>query len=60
MVVTVACGCDDLPPHTHIYRTVIDEKTQYIDTVVDEFDVRIWIDWKAIARELIVNAVEGD
>lgn len=62
MSVEIACECDGLPAHSHVYTTVSDPNGPSIDgyrlrrRVADPFDVRIWIDWKALARELVVNA----
>lgn len=44
----IACTCDGLPPHSHIYRRVQYGKRIVMD--VDPYDVRIWVDWKAVAR----------
>lgn len=46
--VEMACYCDDLPAHSHVYNTVIDGRR--IMYVPDEFDVRIWVNWKELAR----------
>lgn len=41
------CTCDhvpNLPEHTHVWK-IVDMKY-----VLDPYDVRIWVDWKAVAR----------
>jgi hypothetical protein len=49
----LACTCDDLPAHSHVYRPVREGKR--IEMVLDPFDVRIWVDWRAAAREFAVT-----
>lgn len=63
MSVEIACTCDDLPAHSHVYRLGVDVDPMYPDTTVvkyiqDEFDIRIWVDWKAVARDLM-NTLEA-
>jgi hypothetical protein len=47
--------CDGLPSHSHIFTHVFltDVKTRhsYTQVEMDPFDVRIWVDWKTVARE---------
>lgn len=52
MVVEFACTCGDLPAHSHVGAWVMQEDglDRY---VVDPYDVRIWVDWKDVAREAI-------
>lgn len=55
MVVEIACQCGDLPAHSHIYTHVwvSNVETRHTHTLVEmePFDVRIWVDWKTVARE---------
>lgn len=56
MSVEFACTCDDLPSHSHVFR----HEARLVDGVrvavpVDTGDVRIWVDWKAVARDLAVQ-----
>lgn len=46
----IACTCDDLPAHSHVYQAQKDEDNRRINMVLDHFDVRIWVDWRAVAR----------
>lgn len=49
MVVEIACTCEDLPAHSHVGQWVGGSgQRRYEDTG----EVRIWVDWKALAREL--------
>lgn len=52
MSVEVACTCDDLPAHSHVYRTV-NVAGLTVQREPDPYDVRIWVDWKAVAKELM-------
>lgn len=54
MVVEIACQCDDLPSHSHVFKpyTFVDPETGvYHAEMLDTGDVRIWVDWKSVARE---------
>lgn len=45
----ILCMCGDLPAHQHVYKLEITgKKAVYIE---DPYDVLIWVDWKAVARE---------
>lgn len=57
MVVEVACTCDDLPPHSHVYERARVAGPGGLPTLqmVPTDEVRIWVDWKAVARELAVS-----
>lgn len=64
MVVEMACQCDDLPSHSHIASWVPVEakpgqppgmRAQYFDTG----EVRIWVDWKAVARALLTGETDA-
>lgn len=54
MVVEIACTCDDLPSHSHVFRhQVIEDRVgnKFVQPV-DTGEVRIWVDWKEVARAL--------
>lgn len=53
MSVELACTCDDLPAHSHVYRPQQDG--QLVKMVLEEFDVRIWVDWRDVARSFITQ-----
>lgn len=60
MVVEQACHCDNLPAHSHSYRLAVDVDPMYpggtvMKYVQDEFDVSIWVDWKAVARDYALD-----
>lgn len=44
----LACTCGDLPAHSHVYAPK--QVGKRIIMTEDPFDVRIWVDWKAVAR----------
>lgn len=44
----IACTCDDLPAHSHVYIAKKEEKRLVM--AEDPFDVRIWVDWRSVAR----------
>lgn len=51
MSVEIACTCDGLPAHSHIYRfqpTPDGIAPQRVDTG----EVRVWVDWRAVAHAL--------
>jgi hypothetical protein len=54
--VEVACECDGFPPHSHVYRWQDAEGrttgllTERPKWAPDPYDVRVWVDWKAVAR----------
>jgi hypothetical protein len=53
-MIDIACTCEDLPAHSHIYQQVV-PKQDYRGRVFvpeDTGEIRIWVDWKAVAREL--------
>lgn len=51
-MIEVACTCDGLPPHSHVYRP--EQHGQRLDMVLDPYDVRVWVDWRAVAREAVL------
>lgn len=55
MTVSMACYCDGLPAHSHVYRhePITDTQGRIVGVNYrpDEFDVHVWVDWKAVARE---------
>lgn len=53
MSVEIACTSDELPPHSHVYEFDLPpgEWMQRRDTG----EVRIWVDWKAVAHALAVT-----
>ena len=58
MSVELACHCDDLPAHSHVYGWApeLDEERQlHTMTRVDTGEARIWVDWKQVARELALS-----
>lgn len=56
MVVEMACTCDDLPPHSHISRPVMRDLGRGAHWVPEDTgDVRIWVDWKEVARALAAD-----
>jgi hypothetical protein len=52
-VIEVACLCDDLPAHSHVYQAQQDG--QRITMVPEPFDVRVWVDWRAVARSALTT-----
>lgn len=67
---TIACKCDGLPAHDHNIpnKRPIDMTEEeldrhrgpnavpYVPYRHDPIDIgRLWVDWKAVARDLIVN-----
>jgi hypothetical protein len=54
VVVEMACTCDDLPPHSHVFRhdMILDRTGNRCAVPRDTGEVRIWVDWKEVAREL--------
>lgn len=51
----IACTCDGLPAHSHVYRVGLDPdltnpSQSVITHVQDPYDIRIWVDWKEVAR----------
>jgi hypothetical protein len=60
MSVEVACCCDELPAHSHVFRhdVVEDRHGNRCARPVDTGEVRIWVDWKAVARELATATVD--
>lgn len=54
-VIEIACTCDDLPAHSHVYQPKQDGKR--LTMVPEPFDVRVWVDWRAVARALTCDAV---
>lgn len=56
MVVEIACTCDGLPAHSHVWRSGTDDAgVPNGERLMDEYDVHIWVDWKEIAKELMTN-----
>lgn len=53
-MIEIACTCDDLPAHNHVYRPQQDGAR--ITMVPEPFDVHIWVDWRAIARSFAEDA----
>lgn len=53
MSVTIACECDGLPPHSHVGRWEgsATGDPRLMTWVPDPFDVRVWVDWKTVARD---------
>jgi hypothetical protein len=55
MVVEIACTCDGLPSHSHLFtHTFLSDvatRHSYTQVEMEPFDVRIWVDWKTVARE---------
>lgn len=57
----IGCMCSGLPVHSHVYRSTIDPAKTAQDPVfrirheLDPYDVRIWVDWKAVARDYALD-----
>lgn len=58
MVVEIACTCDDLPAHNHIYAPN-PPRPGFAPTYHDTGEVQIWVDWKAVARALSTETHDG-
>lgn len=50
-----ACTCKGYPPHSHQILGWEPGPDGVMRAVIGEDDVRIWVDWKAVARDLMVN-----
>lgn len=51
----VGCQCDGLPAHDHYMGKAQDERGVW-GAVWDPSDVgRVWVDWKAVARALMMT-----
>lgn len=60
MSVEIACTCEGLPAHSHTGKWLFAEKdpTQVrVPAVkwVPDGGIRLWIDWKAVAHDLMVD-----
>lgn len=59
MSVEIACTCEGLPPHTHIMENIIIQtgpQSWDATTYRDSGEVRIWVNWKAVAHALATGA----
>lgn len=57
-MIEFACTCDDLPSHSHIFKPVREwvialGKETYTGRMEDSGEIRIWVNWKDVARELM-------
>lgn len=52
-MIEVACTCDGLPAHSHVYRPVV-ARGGRLHMVIDPYDVRVWVDWRAVARDAVL------
>jgi hypothetical protein len=57
MSVEIGCSCGDLPAHSHTGEFRPNARG-IVAMDYDPYDVRIWVDWKAIAHDLLVPAAE--
>lgn len=57
MSVEMACYCGDLPAHSHVYEHLPYEDERGVGHMasVPSGEVRIWVDWKQVARELAIG-----
>lgn len=60
MSIEISCTCDGLPAHSHVFRhdVVVGLNGQRRAQPVDTGEIRISVDWKAVARELAVPPPE--
>lgn len=56
MSVEIACTCDGLPAHSHRYELVM--QAGKILEKRDTGEIRIWVDWKAVAHELAITLID--
>lgn len=57
-MIEIACRCDDLPSHSHIFEPVtqwVEGVRVYTGSMEDTGEVRIWVNWKDLARELMTR-----
>ncbi len=59
MVVEVACECDGLPPHSHTGRWIVKVGFRKAEWEPDPYDIRVWIDWRIVAHDLMTDASAG-